>query len=1012
MSVNTIKSRKKGVKMSGSLKKGGGAPSRPPPPKVGGGSKMSFSFKALEEEEDEELSVVTGKFDKQVSDEKERQAQANAIASERSHFRSKSAEVPQESTVMPKEGLSKSPSVKSQNSFERLKDIKGKIQDTIVKKKDELAESFGTSPKSRSTISQSPRESPLGSSPKIQEMMDFSKNPGTPDSVSLNDELDDDEKFLSLGGSSKDEGEKDLLTMDANYFDAVYDDDGEGDGDIANEFPSEDSVGELEVSEDYFKVNGDEGSHSEHANTVPVLRQRQGVQNSKKIKPIVPPSPVLMSKLGKTVSEKAGEKPEAPTSGKEKPNDDENNSHSSQSESGITKHFGNVHFQKAHICAIVAFIVFVFLPLPSYISGLIVGMVLASGGWIIYLWLTQTAKERGVIPADPLLEELPPMLIPPEMKEPKGEDGCYKGWMNEVMEYKPETYSINNTHSIFVDLEGTTLRLRRPKINVPKRAMWDEQNHSPHFVNQRHFDIEGSKVLLLPVGLVSKRLWSKKYPICVALAKDGKKHSLKSDSAPQSPVATRAIGPPKLASSSSTDLAHSFELASEQKCESSLLYLIARTSHEKEQWYRRLFAAAKGSPLKNHILEIRRHTELSMNSRYHRSSSSDSLKHNHQNSSDSLSSVATTSSNVDDTQPGNFDLRGFVIYMSRLIPRDQNSVPSSPTRSLSGKETGKESRSSEKSTSASGGAGSKSIVCDSALLPLNALLGRCFWDFLGDKHWANIVKEKLQKKLSKIHIPFFIEELKVKEISLGTEVPVIRRAAKPYLDENGFWIDLDVTYSGRFKMTIETKVNLIKLKETSASQSDKPAPEKHDKLAVTNSDEEDSAESSTDEEEEASTVTEDGLPCSARSGQSGGAGKTLLKYINKIAASKYFQSVSENKYVKKAMTGVSNTPLVLTVEVQRLSGTLAINIPPPPSDRLWYGFRGNPQLWLVAKPKVGEREVTMSHITEWIEKKLALEFQHVLVMPNMDDLVVPILSAGSDMESSVPMHQTESGHEV
>ncbi|WAQ95744.1 TEX2-like protein, partial [Mya arenaria] len=87
------------------------------------------------------------------------------------------------------------------------------------------------------------------------------------------------------------------------------------------------------------------------------------------------------------------------------------------------------------------------------------------------------------------------------------------------------------------------------------------------------------------------------------------------------------------------------------------------------------------------------------------------------------------------------------------------------------------------------------------------------------------------------------------------------------------------------------------------------------------------------------------------SGQSGGAGKTLLKYINKIAASKYFQSVSENKYVKKAMTGVSNTPLVLTVE-------------------------------------------------------------HVLVMPNMDDLVVPILSAGSDMESSVPMHQTESGHEV
>lgn len=68
-------------------------------------------------------------------------------------------------------------------------------------------------------------------------------------------------------------------------------------------------------------------------------------------------------------------------------------------------------------------------------------------------------------------------------------------------------------------------------------------------------------------------------------------------------------------------------------------------------------------------------------------------------------------------------------------------------------------------------------------------------------------------------IPYFIEELQISEISLGSEVPVIRRANRPYLDENGFWIDLDVTYSGKFKMTIETKVNLLKLKSTSLSKS-------------------------------------------------------------------------------------------------------------------------------------------------------------------------------------------------
>lgn len=72
-----------------------------------------------------------------------------------------------------------------------------------------------------------------------------------------------------------------------------------------------------------------------------------------------------------------------------------------------------------------------------------------------------------------------------------------------------------------------------------------------------------------------------------------------------------------------------------------------------------------------------------------------------------------------------------------------------------------------------------------------------------------------------------------------------------------------------------------------------------------------------------------------RTSQSGGAGRKILKYINKIAASKYFQSATENKYIKKAMTEVSNTRLILTVEVQKLSGQLALNIPSPPSDRLW-----------------------------------------------------------------------------
>lgn len=40
-----------------------------------------------------------------------------------------------------------------------------------------------------------------------------------------------------------------------------------------------------------------------------------------------------------------------------------------------------------------------------------------------------------------------------------------------------------------------------------------------------------------------------------------------------------------------------------------------------------------------------------------------------------------------------------------------------------------------------------------------------------------------------------------------------------------------------------------------------------------------------------------------------------------------------------------------------------------------YGFRSPPHLELKARPKLGEREVTLAHVTDWIERKLDQEFQ-------------------------------------
>ena len=158
--------------------------------------------------------------------------------------------------------------------------------------------------------------------------------------------------------------------------------------------------------------------------------------------------------------------------------------------------------------------------------------------------------------------------------------------MNELSSYDPDNYHITNTKSVFVQLEGSNLRLQTPKQGVPKRAMWNDQPiTNVSFIKQRHFDLTGSKVDLLPPGLVRKRLWSKKYPICIILKKLGNKKVIKDPTA----QGAKALG---------------FEVLPQELCEDGLLFLFARTGREKEEWYRRLEAATTAQPLPTQLAPL------------------------------------------------------------------------------------------------------------------------------------------------------------------------------------------------------------------------------------------------------------------------------------------------------------------------------------------------------------------------------------------------------------------------
>uniref|UniRef100_A0ACB8EMX6 Testis-expressed protein 2 n=1 Tax=Sphaerodactylus townsendi TaxID=933632 RepID=A0ACB8EMX6_9SAUR len=89
--------------------------------------------------------------------------------------------------------------------------------------------------------------------------------------------------------------------------------------------------------------------------------------------------------------------------------------------------------------------------------------------------------------------------------------------MNEISNYDPETYHATLTHSVFVRLEGSTLRLSKPNKNISRRAIYNESKAEVVYISQKIYDLTDSKIHLVPKSLARKRIWNKKYPICIEL---------------------------------------------------------------------------------------------------------------------------------------------------------------------------------------------------------------------------------------------------------------------------------------------------------------------------------------------------------------------------------------------------------------------------------------------------------------------------------------------------------------
>ncbi|CAM4424526.1 unnamed protein product [Leuciscus chuanchicus] len=596
------------------------------------------------------------------------------------------------------------------------------------------------------------------------------------------------------------------------------------------------------------------------------------------------------------------------------------------------------------------------LPLPAYVCWVLTGVVAGFMLAILMVWLS--ARRRPSWGRNSNWNRRENWnRVPLDITEP----AIHKGWMNEIYSYDPETYHATLTHSVYVRLEGSVLRLSKPNRNVPRRATFSELKPDVSYVSQKIYDLTNSKIYLVPQSLARKRVWNKKYPICIELAKQddfmAKAQGEKSEVLEEK---TPVLGEkPESVTEEQPRRAHT----------QPVLYLFGRTGRDKEEWFRRMLFASK---LK---YEAKKPSGLPTSGLSQSRSSSrgslDEVLQSHPRQKDLGASVKQK-------------VLEYNVYMAKYVSQSPGSPAASPVQSA-GNSPGTvkkfpESREQEAESEAW----------------VNALLGRIFWDFLGEKYWADVVSKKIQKKLSKIRLPYFMNELTLTELDMGISIPKILSSSKPSVDHRGLWFDLEISYNGSFLMTLETKMNLTRLGKEGESLGEQgkegPRPRAY---FLADSDEESSSAGSSDEEDTAEVPEITGVE-----GYVGGhRSSKIMRFVDKIAKSKYFQKATETEFIKKKMEEVSNTPLVLTVEVQECQGTLAVNIPPPPTDRIWYGFRKPPRLELKARPKLGEREVTFAHVTDWIEKKLDQEFQKIFVMPNMDDVWLPIMHSAMDTRS-------------
>lgn len=97
---------------------------------------------------------------------------------------------------------------------------------------------------------------------------------------------------------------------------------------------------------------------------------------------------------------------------------------------------------------------------------------------------------------------------------------------------------------------------------------------------------------------------------------------------------------------------------------------------------------------------------------------------------------------------------------------------------------------------------------------INAMVTRIGGDVLVDPIWKKIIFEKVAQKISQIKRPYYLQDIKLTDLDMGTALPTLSNVSERVkVDKLGTWFTMDMELKGPIRSTIVAHVDLMKFRD-------------------------------------------------------------------------------------------------------------------------------------------------------------------------------------------------------